>query len=124
MTTDKDIDRDLKIFMCIAQAVAIEEAKYMTTTPEIERDAHELAAFTREHLAVIRRAELERRPSNIVSGAIRPSILAMARDKVIASLKELFVRHPGLVFCYRDFEQTTDEDLRSALEDALSLLGE
>jgi hypothetical protein len=124
MTTDKDIDRDLKIFMYIAQAVAIEEAKYMAMTPEIERDAQELAAFTREHLAAIRRAELERRPSNIVSGAIRPSILAMARDKVIASLKELFVRHPQLQFCYREFEQATDEDLRSALEDALSLMGE
>lgn len=124
MTNTNDTERDLKTFMAVAQAVAIEEAKHMPTTPEIERDALALAAFTREHLAAMRREELAQRPSNIVSGAIRPSILAMARDKVIARLRDLFVRHPQLQFCYRDFEQATDEDLRSALEDALSIVDE
>ena len=120
MTTD--IDRDLKTFMAVAQAVAIEEAKHMPTTPEMERDARELAAFTREHLAAVRRAELAQRPSNVVSGKIRREILAMARDQVIAALNKLFAERPQLAFCHRDFERATDEDLRSALEDALSVI--
>jgi hypothetical protein len=45
----------------------------------------------------------------------------MTRDAVIARLTELFAEHPKLAFCYRDYEHATDDDLRSALEDVLSV---
>lgn len=116
------IDRDLRTYMAVMQAVAIEEAKTMPTTPEIKREAEALAAFAREKHAEIKRVELAAMPSNIVSGEVRPSILAMARDAVIARLSALFAERPQLAFCYRDYEQATDGDLRSALEDVLSIL--
>jgi hypothetical protein len=115
-------ERDLRTYMAVMQAIAIEEAKTMPTTPEIKRQAAELAAFARERHAEIKRAELAAMPSNIVSGAVRPSILAMARDAVVARLSALFAEHPQLGLCYREFEEATDDDLRSALEDVLSVL--
>lgn len=121
MTTNT-IDRDLRTYMAVMQAVAIEEAKTMPTTPEIKRQAEALAAFARERHAEIKRAELAAMPSNVVTGAVRPSILAMARDAVIARMSALFAEHPQLGFCYREFEHATDDDLRSALEDVLSVL--
>src|SRR5262245_54062724 len=76
------IDRDLATCMAVARAVATEEAKHMPTTPAIERDAARLVMFTRERIAELRREELAAQPSNVVSGAVRPSILAMVIDKV------------------------------------------
>lgn len=122
MTQNDKIDRDLATFMAVAQAVGIEEAKRTPTTTDDKREALDLVAFTREHLAAIRRDELAKRPSNVVSGAIRPSILAMTRDRVVARLRELFALYPDLQFCHREFDRETDDDLRSALEDALAVL--
>ena len=48
MTTNDNIDRDLDTLMALAMAIGTEEAKHMQTTPEIERDAHALATFTRD----------------------------------------------------------------------------
>ena len=122
MSKLEKLDRDLRTYGAILQAVAWEESKYMPDTPEDVRVAEELAAFTREQVAARRRAELTRRPSNVVSGAVRPSILAMARDQVVALLSALRTQHPTLAFCHRELEAVTDDDLRSALEDALSLI--
>jgi alkanesulfonate monooxygenase SsuD/methylene tetrahydromethanopterin reductase-like flavin-dependent oxidoreductase (luciferase family) len=122
MPQNDNIDRDLATFMAVAQAVGLEEAKRTPTTADDEQEAQDLVTFTREHLAAIRRDELAKQRSNIVSGAIRPSILAMTRDRVLARLRELFVLYPDLQFCHREFERETDDDLRSALEDALAVL--
>ncbi|MBA3462815.1 MAG: hypothetical protein H0T46_22860 [Deltaproteobacteria bacterium] len=123
MTTPDTTDRDLATFMAVARAVATEEAKHMPTTPAIERDAAALVMFTREQLAEARRAELAAQPSNVVSGAVRPSILAMVRDKVLARLNQVIAAEPSLQFAHRDFETASDDDLRSALEDALVVAG-
>ncbi len=123
MTTTDTTDRDLATFMAVARAVATEEAKGIPTTPAIERDAASLAMFARERVAKLRRAELAAQPSNVVSGAVRPSILAMVRDKVLARLNEVIGIRPELQFAFRDFESASDHDLRTALEDALSITG-
>jgi hypothetical protein len=49
--------RDLNAFMAIAQAIAIEEAKLMPTTPEVERDAQALVEFTKAKLAELDAAD-------------------------------------------------------------------
>lgn len=121
-STTKTLDRDLRTFMAVAQAVAIEEAKTMAITPEMKREARALAAFAREKHAEIRRAQLAALPSNVVSGVVRPSIMAMARDAVMARLSALFAERPQLGLCYREYEHATDDDLRSALEDVLSVI--
>ena len=114
--------RDLRAFMAIAQEAAIADAKLMPTTPDIKRRAHALAEFARDRIAEMRREERAKRPSNIVSGAIRAAIQAMSPARVIADLTALCAGHPSMTFACRDYEQMTDEDLRSALEDAMSLV--
>ncbi len=123
MTTIDTTDRDLATFMAVARAVATEEAKHMPTTPAIERAAASLALFARERVAERRRAELAAQPTNVVSGAVRPSILAMLRDAVVARINGVLAIRPDLQFAFRDFESASDDDLRTALEDALSITG-
>ena len=114
--------RDLRTFMAIAQEAAIADAKLMPTTPDIKLRAHALAEFARDRIAEMRREERAKRPSNIVSGAIRAAIQAMSLDRVRAYLTELRDVHPTMQFACRDYDHMTDEDLRSALEDAMSLV--
>lgn len=114
-------DQDLDTYMAIACAVAVEEAKTMPTTPDLQRRAHAIAESARDRLAQMRREERARRPSNIVSGAIRAAIQALSPEQVIARLTELRSQHPDMAFAHLDHEHMMDEDLRSALEDAESL---
>lgn len=52
---------------------------------------------------------------------IRPSILAMHRDALVGRLAELLAARPMSVFAFRDLTALTDDDLRTALEDAQAL---
>lgn len=113
---------DLETFMAIAQEQAIADAKLMPTTPEIRQRARALAEFARDRLAEKQRTERAKRPSNVVSGAIRAAILAMSPAQVLARLGELCAQHPEMHFAHRDFSHLSECDLRSALEDAESLI--
>ena len=115
-------ERDLKTFMAIAESVAIAKAKAMPTTPDIQRRAAALVSFGHERIAEMRRADLAARPSNVVVGAIRDSIRRLSRSEVIAKLSALWAVHPEMQFAHRECEQMTDDDLRSALEDAETLI--
>lgn len=115
-------EQDLETYMAIARAVAVEDAKTMPTTPELQRRAHAIAEGARDRLAAIRREERARRPSNVVSGAIRDAIKAMSPAQVLARLGELRGLHPQMQFAHRNFDHLSDEDLRSALEDVESLI--
>ncbi len=115
-------EQDLDTYMAIACAVAVEDAKTMPTTPDLQRRAHAIAEGARDRLAQMRREERAKRPSNIVSGAIRATFQALSPTQVLARLTELRGQHPDMAFAHLDYEQMTDEDLRSALEDAESLI--
>lgn len=115
-------EQDLNTYMAIACAVAVEEAKTMPTTPDLQRRAHGIAEAARDRLAQIRREERAKRPSNVVSGAIRDAIKAMNPARVLARLSELRVMHPEMMLAHRNFEHLSEDDLRSALEDFESLI--
>ena len=115
-------ERDLRTFMAVAQDVAIARAKLMPTTPDIRRRAAALVAFGHEKIAEMRREELARRPTNVVSGTIREWIQKLARSEAIARLTGVWAQHPELQFAHRECDEMTDDDLRSALEDAMSLI--
>jgi hypothetical protein len=115
-------EQDLDTYMAIARAVAVEEAKTMPTTPDLQRRAHAIAEGARDRLAAIRREERAKRPSNVVSGAIRDAIKAMSPSQILARLGELRGLHPQMQFAHRNFEQLSNDDLRSALEDVESLI--
>lgn len=115
-------DRDLNTFMAVAHEVALAEAYETKSTVDVRRHARALATFAQDRLAAMRRAERAHRPAKIVSGDVRPSILAMARDAVFARLRELWTLHPELQLAHRDCVGMSDDDLRSALEDAESTI--
>jgi hypothetical protein len=115
-------ERDLKTFMAIAESVAIAKAKTMPTTPDIRRRAAALVRFGHEHIAKMRREDLASRPSNVLAATIRESIAKLSRSEVIAKLSALWTAHPQMQFAHRECEEMTDDDLRSALEDAESLI--
>ena len=115
-------ERDLRTFMAIAQDVAIARAKLMPTTPDIRNRAAALVAFGHEKIAEMRRAELARRPSNVVTGTIRDWIGKLTRGELLAELSSVWTAQPQLQFAHRECDEMTDDDLRSALEDALSLI--
>jgi len=120
MTTK--LERYLRSFEAVQIALAIEDAKYMPTTAEIERQVQSLYAAGRKRLADIRQQENAALPSPLVSGEVRAAILSMARDEVIARLRELRMKHPDVQYAHRDFSKFTDHDLRSMLEDATRLV--
>lgn len=115
-------ERDLETYMAIACAVAVEEAKAMPGTPDLQRRAHLIAEAARDRLARMRREERAKRPSNVVSGAIRASIKAMKQADVVARFAEILRLNPTMHFAHRNLEHMSEEDMRSALEDAESLL--
>lgn len=115
-------ENDLNTFMAVAHEVALAEAFETPTTPEVRRHAHALSKFAKDRLGEIRRAERAQRPTRVVSGDVRPSILSMARDAVFARLKELWTLHPEMQLAHRDCVGMSDGDLRSALEDAESMI--
>jgi hypothetical protein len=114
-------EQDLDTYMAIARAVAVEEAKLTPTTPDLARRAHAIAENTRDRLAAMRRAERAKRPSNIVSGVIRDAIRSMSDSDVLRELKQLCRLHPEMQFAHRNYEDMSTDDLRSALEDVMSL---
>ena len=114
-------EQDLNAYMAIARAVAVEEAKTMPTTPDLQRRAHAIAEAARDRLAQIRREERAKRPSNVVSGAIRDAIKAMSLAQLVAKMNERRAQHPEMQFAHRDFEHLSEDDMRSALEDIESL---
>jgi hypothetical protein len=119
MTQNK---RDLRAFLALSQALAIEDAEQMPTTPEIEKQAHEITELARDRAAHRRREARARQPSNIKRGAIRAAIRAMSPAQVLAQLIDLRAQHPEMAFAHRDFDHISENDLRSALEDAESLV--
>jgi hypothetical protein len=115
-------ERDLRTFMAVAQDVAIAKAKLMPTTPDIRRRAAALVAFGHEKIAEMRREELASRPTNVVTGTIREWVQKLIRSELITQLTAVWTGHPELQFAHRECDEMTDDDLRSALEDALSLI--
>jgi hypothetical protein len=115
-------ERDLRTFMKVMQDVAIAKAKLMPTTPDIQHRAARLVAFGHEKIAEMRRETLAQRRTNVVSGAIRDAFEALPRNEVIAKLTALWSTHPDLQFAFRECDDMPDDDLRSMLEDATSLI--
>lgn len=114
-------ERKLRGFHSLQAALAIEDAKRMPTTPEIERQVDRLYAAGRSKMAAIRYAESIQSRATIETGTIRASIVTMAGDVVKAWLRKIWADNPELQLAFRDCESLSDNDLRALLEDALTL---
>jgi len=122
MKTMNKSTRDLRTFVAIQFELAAHEADMMEPTADMKRRAAAIGAAGRRRHAQIRYAENALWPVEVLSAEIRPEIQAMSRADVIAQLKQLRAQYPQMQYAHRDCETMTDDDLRSALEDALTLL--
>lgn len=113
-------DKNLRILDAVYHEAALIDADEGRMTPEMRRDADAIIAFTQARLAEMRRTELQREAARArtVAASVRPSILAMTRDGIVARLRALCTAEPGALFAHRDLAAMTDDDLRTALEDA------
>ncbi len=118
-------DRRLNCFEALSIALATEDAKYMATTPEMERSVERLFALGHQKLAELRAAQAAPPPAVIARGTdlrdrrstIRPEILAMSRAELLARLAALCSGHPLLSYPDRD-GALSDPVLRQLVENA------
>ena len=126
MPDDKKLDKDLAILDAVYEEAAVEAGENARKQPRsAERQAKVDTMLARAQAAV--RATREQALADAqeagdeVAKPIPARILAMARDAVIARLRELTQRHdaaalqPALQF--RDHEQLSTEDLQRLLAD-------
>lgn len=118
MTNDQK-QKNLRIYDAIAYEDALDASERRDLTPAERDDTHRFIDGMRARVLDEQRV---RRVQTATTTRIRPSILMLARDAVERWLGEVFAAHPGAVFAHRDLTTMSDHDLRTALEDALTLV--
>jgi len=115
---DQD-NKSMRIYEAIAHEAALDASdRGMELTLAENEEARRIVGNMREMVLAKQRAE--RAVARVQR--VRPSILAMARDAMEAMLSAVFVARPDALIAHRDLTAMTDDDLRTALEDALTLL--
>lgn len=85
-------------------------------TDEQRQESRDLLA-----LAHARIAELERSKRRNEPRKVRGEVAAMQRPSLLQRLGELLAVQRRTVYAFRDLDAMSDDDLRNALEDALSM---
>ena len=108
-------NKSLRVYEQLAHEAAMDAAERRDLTPnqrDISRRMHELAHA--------RLQEMERADAKATK--VRGAIRAMDRPSMLQRLSEIFSLRSDSVLAFRNFERLSDDDLRSALEDAESML--
>jgi hypothetical protein len=118
MTMTNEQKKNLRIYEALAYEAAFEASMTGEGLTLAERDeARRFVDGMRAHVIAKQRADR----AAVRARRVRPSILAMTRDAMIQRLGELFAARPAAVFAFRDLTAMSDDDLRTALEDAETL---
>ncbi|HEY4054979.1 MAG TPA: hypothetical protein VGM39_00175 [Kofleriaceae bacterium] len=109
----------MRIYEAIAYEALLDASERgVELTPAEQEEARRIVGNMREMVLAKQRAD------RAVTRArrVRPSIFAMARAAMEERFNALFAAHPDAVMAHRDLTAMTDDDLRSALEDAETLV--
>lgn len=109
-------NKNVRLYEALAHEAAMDAAERRELTPDQREVSRRMLAFAHARLADMDRADTNKCRN------VRPAILAMERPSMLSRLAAIFTAQPGAVFAYRDFERLSDDDLRTALEDAESML--
>ena len=116
---NNDQKKNLRIYEAISYESAIEASARGANLTLAERgEARQFVDGMRARVIAKQRADR----AVAREGRVRPSILAMVREAMERRFADLFATHPTAVFAHRDLEDMSDDDLRTALEDAESLI--
>jgi len=116
--SDQD-NKSMRIYEAIAHEASLDASERgVELTPAEHEEARRIVGNMREMVRAKQRAD------RAVTRArrVRPSIFAMARAAMEERFNALFAAHPDAVMAHRDLTAMTDDDLRSALEDAETLV--
>lgn len=108
-------NQNVRLYEALAHDVAMDAAERRELTPELREESRRLHAFAQKLIAQMDHDYASDR-------GVRPAIVAMDRPSMLARFAKIFEIRPRGVFAFRDFSHMSDDDLRSALEDAESLL--
>ena len=110
-------DKNLRLYEALAHEVAMDAAAQRELTDEQRAESRRLLAHAHERLAEIERAQRQRAPRKV-----RAEVAAMPRSSLLQRLGELLAAQPRAVYAFRDLDSMSEDDLRNALEDALSMI--
>ena len=114
----KKMNKHLATLEALADAAVAVELEEGVPDRESRAAASRYHALVTDKLAEMRRAELAQiaEPSR-ERRTVRPSLLGMARDALVAEYARLKAAHPQLGFAHRKLSEITDDDLRTMIED-------
>ena len=111
--------KNLRIYEALSYESAVEAAVRRDGLTLTERD--EARQFVHGmRMRVLKKQRADRETAHV--GRVRPSILAMVREALERQFTNLLATHPDSVFAHRDLTEMSDDDLRTALEDAEALI--
>lgn len=117
MTTD--LKKNLRIYDAVSYESALDASARRDGLTVAERDeARQFVDGMR--MSVLKKQRAGREAAR--ASRVRPSILAMAREALERQFTNLLATHPDAVFAHRDLTEMSDDDLRTALEDAEALI--
>jgi hypothetical protein len=117
MQNNENKKSNLEIVDDVYHDAAMSEVGQRKRTPEQVRWASGVAIAFQNRIAEMRRSRLPATVTPLKAKPIRPSLLAMGRDALLAKLTEL-MRAPGLriQYAHRNLTGLTDDDLRRMLD--------
>ena len=108
-------NKNVRMYETLAHEVAMDAAVRRELTAEQREDSRRLLAYAQQRLAALPPLEAQR-------PKVRSWIVALQRPGLLERLGEILATQPRAVFAHRDFSSVSDDDLRSALEEAESML--
>ncbi|HEY1817411.1 MAG TPA: hypothetical protein VGL61_09570 [Kofleriaceae bacterium] len=115
--TDEKTDNDSHALDVLTREAGLGEMQHGTSSPGDRRFAKDLVASYQSKIAEARRA-LVPEPAPIKKAPpIRPSLLAKARDALLAQLTRITdALGPSAQLAYRDLDGLSDDDLRRLIQ--------
>ena len=114
----RKMNKHLATLEALADAAVAVELEEGMPDRESHAAANRYHALVTDRLAEMRRAELAQiaKPSR-ERRSVRPGVLAMAHDALVAEYARLKTAYPELGFAHRKLSGITDDDLRTMIED-------
>jgi len=112
-----DKDKNVEILDAIYEEAALEAAEHGKNTPEDRPWAREVGKRVQARLAELRRNLVPAAAPVAQAKPIRPSLLALGRDALVAKLDELIARlGTSVQYAHRNLEGLSDDDLRRLID--------
>ncbi len=116
--SDQD-NKSMRIYEAIAHEASLDASERgVDLTPAEHEEARRIVGNMREMVRAKQRTDRAMTRAT----RVRPSLFAMARAEMEERLNALFAAHPNALMAHRDLTAMTDDDLRTALEDAETLV--